>query len=159
MDDSAFTLPQVVWGSELLNTGCSHHYHNLIGHRWHKTLWHPEFCAHSCCCLFKKINLKGCQPLSCPESSFYLLTICSETSRASQCESSLSCNSLGCIKFEIIQHKMYLIATDPSRRGSTWLPSPASPEPLQRTNVLEVCTCSLTVQPHPSKSFFKIRQA
>lgn len=76
----------------------------------------------------QKINLKGCQPLSCSESPFYLLTICSETLRTTQCESSLSSNSLGCIKFEIIQHKMYLIATDPSRRGSTSLPSPALPE-------------------------------
>lgn len=99
MDDSGFTLPQVVWGNELLNSSCSHHYHNLIGHRWHKTLWHPEFRAHSCCCLFKKINLKGCQPQSCSESPFYLLTICSETSGANQCESSLSCNSFGCIQF------------------------------------------------------------
>lgn len=57
MDDSGFTLPQVVWSSELLNTSSFYHYHNLIGHRWHKTLWHPEFCAHSCCCLFKKKSI------------------------------------------------------------------------------------------------------
>lgn len=151
------------WGNELLNSSCSHHYHNLIGHRWHKALWHPEFRAHSCCCLFKKINLKGCQPQSCSESPFYLLTICSETSGANQCESSLSCNSFGCIQFEILQHKMYLAATDPSRRGSTSLPHPAWPGPLQREHVLEVCTLSLsppTAQPHPSKPFFlKISQA
>lgn len=160
MHELGFTLPQAVWGNKLSNASCSHHCYHLIGHRWLNHYCILNFVPIHTTFFFFLINLQGCKTLPFSESPFHLLTICFlRPHRQVNASPILSCNSLDCIKFQILQYKMYFLTTDTSRRGSTPLCPSQHYQDHCKEHVLEVCILGLglpTIKPHPSQSsFFK----